>query len=251
MNRRRALPLLALVAVLALSWPGPVADAGKAPRILQHESVVQIEAKRSDGRTAGGHGVVVAAGVLTCAHVVENATAVSVVGHDGKRVRARAWRPTAQGLDAALLTLESAPPWPALRVARTLPTGTVYAHSIGAWGRAMGEGRSQTSWGYVFGRYSFNAAGHTEWLGTSIALVPGMSGSPLIYRGEVIGLASIASFYVKDERLQWRETSLFACVVAEPAVAPKSAAPRVPVALPRPAPSTLPRLPALPATPGG
>jgi S1-C subfamily serine protease len=152
------------------------------------DSVVRIVATEPDGG-ALGTGVVVRNGVRTCWHVVRDAVEVTIKGADGKERKASCWWRTE--VDAALICFDEPLGLPSLDEAFDLPRERFEATCVGYWGRSASEAVPVTLTGSVFPQIPVTYRGSgTGWLATSIPLMKGLSGSPLIYDGRVIGLAS-------------------------------------------------------------
>jgi len=134
---------LLLLAPLASPSPAPPAPAPDYARLTVKVTAAGV------GTVGNGSGTVVAAGaggvrVLTCRHVVEGATAVTVTAHDGRVHRATVAAVDGRA-DLALLRLTQAADLPAARLAGDDPldrgTAVVKSGHPGAGHRVEGRGR--------------------------------------------------------------------------------------------------------------
>jgi S1-C subfamily serine protease len=172
----------ALVRLVAPAVVTVVVDADPA-RSRRAYSWAQREPVR-----VGGSGVVVGSGgfILTNYHVVDSATHIEVVLHDGRTVPA-----TVLGIDPALDLAVLKAQLPDIPAARF---GDSSRLQPGDWVLAIGAPfglRNSVTAGVVsgVGRRELNQGVVTEYLQTDAIVNPGNSGGPLINsRGEVVGI---------------------------------------------------------------
>ena len=135
--------LYALLLMAPLASPAPAPPAPDYARLTVKVTAAGV------GVIGNGSGTVVSSGaagirVLTCRHVVEGATAVTVTAHDGTVYRAAVAAVDGRA-DLALVRLQATPPLPAARLAGDDPldrgTAVVKSGHPGAGRRVEGRGR--------------------------------------------------------------------------------------------------------------
>jgi serine protease Do len=147
----------------------------------------EIPEREQQQRSLGSGVIVDSAGVvLTNAHVVERASDIEVVLHDGKKHKAKLVG-VDRRTDLAVLRLQGSGPYPAARL------GDSDRAKVGDWVLAIGSpfGLQQTVTAGIIsakGR-SIGQGAFDDFLQTDAAINPGNSGGPLVNMGgEVIGI---------------------------------------------------------------
>jgi S1-C subfamily serine protease len=145
-------------------------------------SVVYVSAKE---RFGSGFFISHEGLILTNAHVVEDATTVTVVLHDGRRVEGTVVERGEQRIDVALVQVP-------LKDTPTLPQGSVSEVKVGSWVAAIGHGRGAV-WTFNTGMVSniYPDGAERPVFQTQIPLNPGNSGGPIFdRRGRIIGIVT-------------------------------------------------------------
>lgn len=165
-------------------------------------SIVRIETTYSDTDVFGkerqfvcrGSGFWTTKGLYTAWHVVEKAETVSVTDYLGLTVEAWGWWRQGEQ-DVALVRLETPLTVPALVIASEPLKGEVLieAENIGYWGDGVDLNLPVRCKGFVLPPDTTEvSAKHLgdHFYASNLAVVPGMSGSPLIVNGLVYGVCS-------------------------------------------------------------
>jgi S1-C subfamily serine protease len=185
---------LASPGALRSTTRGPFTDEASFETIIRvaASSVVVVD---TPGRSASGFFATVSGRVLTCDHVVGQASTIWVRLGDGRRLRARVEERSASR-DLALLDISVRTP-AALRIGRSadLKLGAPVI-AIGSPGSALGTLEHTVTQGIVSGLRTLPSPTGTEpevrYVQTDAALNPGNSGGPLLnQRGEVVGIVTL------------------------------------------------------------
>lgn len=197
-------------------------------------SVLRLIVEETDGGISRGSGAWTNRGVYTAWHVVEKAEAVTVYDINGKGHRAWGWWRLG-GQDAALVRLEEPLTVPMLRVALGPITGDGQAEVLAFWGQGAEAGLA----GCAVGQVMLNVTAipsairdlGPDFYGTTIPIVPGMSGGPLVVGDVVFG---VVSHIVPNRASYMARCDTASAPPVEPRKAGEAPKPKV---VPRPAPA--------------
>ena len=190
-------------------------------------SILRLIVEEHDGGISRGSGAWTNRGVYTAWHVVQRAESVTVYDTTGKGHRAWGWWRLG-GQDVALVRLEEPLTAPMLRVAHGPLTGDGQAEVLAFWGQGAEAGLVGTAVGQVMlGCPAIPSAIRDlgpDFYGTTIPIVPGMSGGPLVV-GDI--LYGVVSHIVPNRAAYMARCDTASAPPMEPRKAGEAPAPRV------------------------
>lgn len=244
-------------AVGTVTLAAPLPSAGVVETPPWSESVLRVETRIREKDAQGAYrtykatasGVWTNHGVVTAWHVVADAQTVYVHDSKGRTVQAWGWW-RQNGEDVAVVRLMSRLTVPALPLAEVplALAAPVPAEAVAYWGIGEAMGLQSRSLGWIVPGIGTTKCAYDDlgkrFYGTTIPVVPGMSGGPLVVNGKVYGVVShttcpgtLAFFAYCDM------TSCPLQVGAPPAGLAFPAPPQAPAAKPAPPPVAPPKAP--------
>lgn len=172
---------------------GGVVAGGRGQADPRLASILRLVVE-CDGMVQRGSGAWTDYGVYTAWHVVKDAATVTVYDAKGTAHVAWGWWRLGGG-DAALVRLEAPLEGVvALRVAREPLMASADADVLAYWGQGADQGLVGTASGRVMIQLAPLPSASTElggqFYGTTIPIVPGMSGAPMVVDGVIYGVVS-------------------------------------------------------------